>query len=47
MEQFGWDDAEDIAIALFEKMPNVNPLTVRLQICMIGFVNLKVSMMMQ
>ena len=29
MEQFGWDDAEDIAIELFEKMPNVNPLTVR------------------
>ncbi|MED5579021.1 MAG: Fe-S cluster assembly protein IscX [Nitrospinota bacterium] len=29
MEQFSWEDAEDIAIALFEKMPNIDPLTVR------------------
>jgi FeS assembly protein IscX len=29
LEEFGWDDPEDIAISLFEKMPNVDPLTVR------------------
>lgn len=29
MPKLTWDDAEGIAIALFEKFPAVNPLTVR------------------
>ncbi len=27
--KFGWHDAEDIGIALFEKFPDLDPLTVR------------------
>ncbi len=27
--QFGWDDTEDIAIALTDKFPETDPLTVR------------------
>jgi FeS assembly protein IscX len=27
--QFGWDNAEDIAIALTDKFPETDPLTVR------------------
>ncbi|HUK31018.1 MAG TPA: Fe-S cluster assembly protein IscX [Candidatus Acidoferrum sp.] len=27
--QFGWDDTEDIAIALTDKFPELDPLTVR------------------
>jgi FeS assembly protein IscX len=27
--QFGWDDTEDIAIALTDKFPEMDPLTVR------------------
>ena len=29
MPKIGWDDAEDIAIALSEKYPDTDPLTVR------------------
>jgi FeS assembly protein IscX len=29
LNQFGWEDAEDIAIALTDKFPNIDPLTVR------------------
>ncbi len=29
METFGWEDAEDIAIALYEKFPEKDPLSVR------------------
>lgn len=28
-EPLTWDDAEEIGIALFEKMPDLDPLTVR------------------
>jgi FeS assembly protein IscX len=28
-ETFDWDDIEDVAIALVEKFPNTDPLTVR------------------
>ena len=29
MEKFTWDDAEDIALALFERHPGIDPLSVR------------------
>ncbi|HSB15404.1 MAG TPA: Fe-S cluster assembly protein IscX [Bryobacteraceae bacterium] len=29
MQKLSWNDAENIAIVLFEKFPNVDPLTVR------------------
>ena len=29
MPQFKWEDAEDIALALMEKHPGVDPLTIR------------------
>lgn len=29
MPKLTWDDAEDIAIALYEKSPGIDPLTVR------------------
>lgn len=29
MRKLSWNDAEYIAIALFEKFPNIDPLTVR------------------
>ena len=29
MQKFTWDDAEDIAITLFEARPETDPLTVR------------------
>ena len=29
MDRFGWEDAEDIGIALYEKFPKIDPLSVR------------------
>ena len=29
VETFGWEDAEDIGIVLFEKFPKIDPLSVR------------------
>ena len=29
MDTFGWEDAEDIGIALYEKFPELDPLSVR------------------
>jgi FeS assembly protein IscX len=29
MPKFSWDDAEDIGIALYEKFPDTDPLSVR------------------
>lgn len=29
MDTFGWEDAEDIGIALHEKFPKIDPLSVR------------------
>ena len=29
VEELGWDDAEDLGLALAEKFPDINPLEVR------------------